>query len=184
MSDRKRNIILTGFMGSGKTTVGIRLSYRLRQQLVDTDRLIEKEEGRSISEIFAGQGEEAFRGMETATLKSLLETEGEQIISTGGGLPMREENRKLLKELGKVVFLRVRAETVMERLKGDDTRPLLHKENPMEEIRRLLEERNPVYQAAADITVDVDGKDFEEIVGEIAGRVGGEKETADENSCD
>ncbi|MFQ9637162.1 MAG: shikimate kinase [Eisenbergiella sp.] len=173
---------MTGFMGSGKTTVGIRLSYRLRQQLVDTDRLIERKRGRSISEIFAGQ-EEGFRRMEAA-LRSLLETEGEQIISTGGGLPMREENRMLLKELGTVVFLRVSAETVYERLKGDDTRPLLQKENPMEEIRRLLEIRNPVYQAAADITVDVDGKDFEEIIGEIAGIAGGEKETADENTCD
>ena len=170
MRDRNNNIILTGFMGSGKTTAGIRLSYRLRLPLLDTDKWIEKEEGRTISEIFALQGEETFRKMETSALRTLLELEGEQIISTGGGLPMREENRELLKKLGTVVFLRIKPETVYERLKGDNTRPLLKKADPMKEIRRLLELRNPVYQECADITVDVDGKDFEEIISEIIDR--------------
>ena len=146
MRDRNNNIILTGFMGSGKTTAGIRLSYRLRLPLLDTDKWIEKEEGRTIFEIFALQGEETFRKMETSALRTLLELEGEQIISTGGGLPMREENRELLKKLGTVVFLRIKPETVYERLKGDNTRPLLKKADPMKEIRRLLELRNPVYQ--------------------------------------
>lgn len=182
MRDRNNNIILTGFMGSGKTTAGIRLSYRLRLPLLDTDKWIEKEEGRTISEIFALQGEETFRKMETSALKTLLELEGEQIISTGGGLPMREENRELLKKLGTVVFLRIKPETVYERLKGDNTRPLLKKADPMKEIRRLLELRNPVYQECADITVDVDGKDFEEIISEIIDRTGKNKETDHENT--
>ena len=130
MRDRNNNIILTGFMGSGKTTAGIRLSYRLRLPLLDTDKWIEKEEGRTISEIFALQGEETFRKMETSALRTLLELEGEQIISTGGGLPMQEENRELLKKLGTVVFLRIKPETVYDRLKGDNTRPLLKKAGP------------------------------------------------------
>ena len=182
MRDRNNNIILTGFMGSGKTTAGIRLSYRLRLPLLDTDKWIEKEEGRTISEIFALQGEETFRKMETSALRTLLELEGEQIISTGGGLPMREENRELLKKLGTVVFLRIKPETVYDRLKGDNTRPLLKKAGPMKEIRRLLELRKPVYQECADITVDVDGKDFEEIISEIIDRTGKNKETDHENT--
>lgn len=164
---KKANIILTGFMGSGKTTLGVRLSYRLKQPFVDTDKWIEKEQERTVTEIFAQNGEAAFREMETETLRSLLQTGDGQIISTGGGLPMREENRELLKQLGRVVFLRVKPETVCGRLKGDTTRPLLQKENPEEEIRRLLTVRNPLYEEAADVTVDVDEKCSEDIVEEI-----------------
>ena len=155
MSRNKRNIILIGFMGSGKTTLGIRLSYRLRRPLLDTDRWIEKEQGMSVSDIFASYGEEGFRQLETQAVKSLLEAEPGQVISTGGGLPMREENQALLKQLGFVVFLRIRPETVCERL------------DPEGEIRRLLAVRNPIYEQAADRVVDVDGKDFEELLEEI-----------------
>lgn len=178
---RRADIILTGFMGSGKTTLGIRLSYRLKQPLVDTDKWIEKEQGRTITEIFARDGEEAFRRMETGALYSLLQTGGGQIIATGGGLPMREENRALLKKLGTVVFLRIRPETVCRRLKGDNTRPLLQKEDPREEIRRLLAVRNPLYEEAADVTVDVDAKSCEDIVEEILCHVR-ETGAADESS--
>lgn len=167
MSRNKRNIILIGFMGSGKTTLGIRLSYRLRRPLLDTDRWIEKEQGMSVSDIFASYGEEGFRQLETQAVKSLLEADPGQVISTGGGLPMREENQALLKQLGFVVFLRIRPETVYERLKGDTTRPLLQKPDPEGEIRRLLAVRNPIYEQAADRVVDVDGKDFEELLEEI-----------------
>lgn len=170
--EKNGNIILTGFMGSGKTTLGVRLSYRLKQPLVDTDKWIEKEQGRTITEIFAREGEEAFREMETEALRTLLQTEGGQIISTGGGLPMREENRKLLGRLGTVVFLRVKPETVCRRLKGDTTRPLLQKEDPEGEIRRLLALRNPLYEQAADVTVDVDEKSCEDIMEEILGHGG------------
>lgn len=173
MSDhiqKKENIILTGFMGSGKSTLGIKLSYRLRLPLLDTDKWIEKEQGKSITQIFAEDGEAAFREMETQALESILAAGGAQVISTGGGLPMREENRRILKKLGKVVFLRVKAETVCERLKGDTTRPLLQKEDPEAEVRRLLKIRNPLYEEAADLIVDVDGKDFEQILDEICTR--------------
>ena len=84
------NIILIGYMGCGKTTLGIRLSYHMRIPFVDTDKLIEKNEGREISEIFAQDGEEAFRQMETRTIQTLLQEKARKVISTGGGLPIRE----------------------------------------------------------------------------------------------
>ena len=98
-------------MGCGKTTVGIKLSYRLRRAMEDTDKLIEKEEGRTISEIFQTDGEAFFRELETKCLKKLITTARNMIISVGGGLPVREEYNVLFKELGTVVYLRANAET-------------------------------------------------------------------------
>ena len=108
------NIILTGFMGSGKTSVGIRLSYSLRRTMIDTDKWIEKKQGMTVSEIFAEEGEEAFRNMETKCLQELLKTTDHQIISVGGGLPVREENRQLLSRLGRVFYLKASPETIYE----------------------------------------------------------------------
>ena len=174
----KNNIILIGFMGSGKTSVGIRLSYFLKQTMIDTDKWIERCQQMSVSDLFALKGEEAFRAMEfrrvlfrsmeTDCLKELIRTVDQQIISVGGGLPMREENHGLLKILGKVVYLRVTPEVVYKRLKSDTTRPLLQVENPMERIRELLGVRAPVYEACADVVVDVSDKTFEQIIKEIA----------------
>ena len=136
----KDNIILTGFMGSGKTSVGIRLSYRMKQTMIDTDKWIEQRQKMSVSEIFAAYGESAFRKMETDCLKELIRTADHQIISVGGGLPMRKENHALLKELGKVFYLKITSEAVYERLKSDTTRPLLQVENPKEK-RKHVEEK-------------------------------------------
>lgn len=162
-----RNVILIGFMGCGKTTVGLRLSYRLRRTVIDTDKEIEREEKRTISDIFATDGEPCFRDMETACLKRLLENTDGQIISVGGGLPVREENRQLLRELGQVFYLRAKGETIYERLKGDITRPLLQGDDPMTKIETLLKERDSYYRAAADVVITVDGKSFGEILNEI-----------------
>lgn len=158
------NIILIGFMGCGKSTVGIRLSYKLRRIVEDTDKLIEKKAGISIKEIFATKGEPAFREMETECLKDLLSAKEEKIISTGGGLPMKRENHPLLKELGTVVYLRISPECVWERLKNDTTRPLLQCEDPLAKIKELLTMRAPVYEEAADIIFDVAGKDMEQVL--------------------
>lgn len=165
------NVILIGFMGCGKTTVGLRLSYKLRMPVIDTDKEIEREEKRSISDIFAADGEEYFRDRETAYLRKLQGSAGNRIISVGGGLPLREENRSLLHELGKVFYLRADAETIYERVKHDTTRPLLQGENPMTRIKTLLSERDAYYMAAADVVVDVDHKDFERILNEIEKQV-------------
>lgn len=162
------NVVLIGFMGCGKSSVAVKLSYRMKRQMTDTDKWIEKKEGRTIKEIFEQDGEEAFRSMETECLKQLKETAKNQIISVGGGTPVREENRALLKEIGKVVYLRARPETLCERLKNDTRRPVLAGEGELSErIRRLLEERKEVYEAAADLIVDVDGKPFGQVLFEI-----------------
>lgn len=161
------NVILIGFMGSGKTTVGLKLSYRLRRPVIDTDKEIEREEKRSISDIFATDGETYFRDKETAYLRKLVKNGGNQIISVGGGLPLREENRTLLHELGQVFYLKASARTIYERVKHDTTRPLLQGDNPQSKIRTLLGARDVYYRDAADVIVDVDDKDFEQILSEI-----------------
>lgn len=164
--------MLIGFMGSGKTSVGLRLSYRLRMPVEDTDKLIERREGLSVSEIFAEKGETYFRSRETELLRELAEKKYTGIFSVGGGTPVRPENRELLRRLGKVVLLRIRPETVYERLKGDTTRPLLQCDNPLEKIGRLLESRREAYESCADIIVDVDGRGMDEILEEIVKETG------------
>ena len=161
------NVILIGFMGSGKTTVGLRLSYRLRRPVIDTDKEIEREEQRTISDIFATDGEAYFRDRETAYLRKLIESANNQIISVGGGLPVREENRALLHDLGQVFYLCAKGDTIYERVKDDTTRPLLRGEDPLSKIRTLLNERDPYYREAADVVIAVDGKNFEQILNEI-----------------
>ena len=162
------NIILIGFMGCGKSSVGKRLAGSLGMDFIDTDVLIEEKQKRTISDIFAQDGERAFRDMETQCLHDLLgEKRNAYVLSVGGGLPIREENRQLLSKLGKVVFLRVTPDVVYKRLQNDTTRPLLQVEDPMERIRTLMEKRAPVYEACADVIVEVSGKSFEEIIEEI-----------------
>lgn len=158
---------MTGFMGSGKTSVGLKLSYRLRMMVEDTDKLIERREGRSIREIFAEQGEEYFRRLETALLKELTEQKLSRIYSVGGGTPVREENRRLLRKLGKVIYLRIRPETVYDRLKGDTSRPLLQCDNPLERIRELMESRREAYEACADVIIDADELEMDDILNQI-----------------
>lgn len=180
------NIILIGFMGCGKTTVGLKLSYRLRRTVVDTDKEIEREEKRTISDIFATDGEEYFRDRETACLRKMSGSIRNQIISVGGGLPLREENRQLMHELGMVFYLRARPETIYERVKHDTTRPLLQGENPQEKIRTLLAKRDGAYTEAADVIIDVDDKEFEQILCEIEENVSGfgVEEEKNEITCD
>ncbi|WP_026651638.1 shikimate kinase [Butyrivibrio proteoclasticus] len=162
------NIILEGFMGSGKTTVSRMLSDMLMMELMDTDKAIEDMAEISINDIFERYGEEEFRECETNLISYLVEdnTRG-MVLSLGGGLPMREVNRHLLKELGKVVYLRTKPETVYERVKDDTTRPLLAGDDPMGKIKELLSKRGSIYEEAADLIVDTDGKDPEDIAIEI-----------------
>ncbi|MFG6337235.1 MAG: shikimate kinase [Lachnospiraceae bacterium] len=161
------NIILIGFMGCGKSTVGLRLSYRLRRTIIDTDKEIEKEERRTISDIFATDGEAYFRDRETAILRKLKDGVNNQIISVGGGLPVREENRALLHELGQVFYLCAEGRTIYERVKDDTTRPLLQVDDPLTRINSLIKERDPYYRAVADVVITVDDRSFTEILDEI-----------------
>lgn len=165
---RERNLVLIGFMGSGKTSVGVKLSYRMKVSVEDTDKLIERREGRSIKDIFADSGEAYFRRRETELLRELTgKRQGQRIYSVGGGTPVNPENRPLLRRLGTVVWLRIKPETVYTRLKNDTTRPLLQCEDPLGRIRELIESRREAYQACADITVDVDGMEMEDILQKI-----------------
>ena len=169
---KQKNFVLIGFMGSGKTSVGLKLSYRLHTPVEDTDKMIETREGCTIGEIFANRGEEVFRQMETALLEELTQRNYKRIYSVGGGTPVREENRALLKQLGTVIYLRVRPETVYRRLKNDTTRPLLQCDNPLEKIRELLESRKDAYESCADIIVDVDDCDTEQVLTRIEKEIG------------
>ncbi len=162
-----KHVILIGFMGSGKSTVGFRLSYKLKKCLIDTDKLIEEREKMSISEMFAAKGESYFRQKETECLNSLFHELGSRVISLGGGTPMREENREIIKQLGKVIYLQASPDTIYQRVKHDTSRPLLQCENPKGRIEALLAERNPIYEGVADIIIHVDGKEMKDVVQEI-----------------
>jgi len=167
----KNNIIFIGFMGAGKTSIGMLYARENSREFVDTDSLIETREEMSISEIFDKFGEAVFRKKETDTLQLLLKTAENMVISVGGGLPLKAENHELLKKLGTVVFLKTTKDTVWERLQGDTTRPLLQGDQAKDQVEQLLNFRNPVYEKVADIVVLVDGKSFEEVLKEVEGKI-------------
>lgn len=173
MSQAKHNLILIGFMGAGKTSVGDCYAREYGLPIIDTDQRIEAAAGMAISKIFATRGEEAFRRLETGVLEELLAHTDHSIISVGGGLPLREENRILLKKLGCVVYLDVSPETVMDRIGRDvSDRPMLQGGDVESRIRGLLAMRRPVYLEASHVIVDVNGRSVEEIVEEIHCRAG------------
>ena len=162
-----KNIVLIGFMGSGKTTTGKALKEKTDMTFVDTDELIEAYEGCKISEVFADKGEAYFRRLENETLKNLLSSTDNKVISTGGGIVTNQANIPLLKQLGKVFYLRINPETVVERLEGDKTRPLLMGEDKLVKVEQLMTDRKELYEMAADKTIDTDGLSVSEIVGKI-----------------
>jgi shikimate kinase len=165
---KQEHLILIGFMGSGKTSMGLRLSYRLQMPVEDTDKIIAERNGKSISDIFAEQGESAFRQMETDLLREIREGKfSRRILSLGGGTPVQLQNQPLIRQCGTVIYLRIRPETVYERLKGDTSRPLLQCEDPLERIRKMIRERGPAYERCADLILDVDDKKQPELVEEI-----------------
>lgn len=162
------NIILTGYMGSGKTTVGRNIAKLKDYTFVDTDEMIVEQQQRSINEIFATDGEQAFRDMETALLRQLIDENREHmVVSTGGGMPLRAENRQLLSELGKVVYLKASPKTIYGRIKSDTTRPLLQCEEPMKRIEEMIAKREPLYEEGALLIVQVDELRQSEAASEI-----------------
>jgi shikimate kinase len=147
MSGTSKPIILIGFMGSGKTTIGKILAKKLGRDFIDTDELIEKEAGISISEIFKNYGEGYFRTLEREIISKVLENTN-SVIATGGGCVTQEKTRRLLKENGVVIWLNVVPETVLARTEDDITRPLLNKDKE-NKIYTLLFEREPFYRETA-----------------------------------
>ena len=162
-----QNIILIGFMGSGKTTVGKILAERLGIELIDTDKWIEQKQKISIKDIFAIHGEDYFRLLETELLKALCDTDEMKIIATGGGMPLREENQLLLQKMGNIVYLKADAETIYKRIRNDKNRPLLQTPDPKLKITELLSERTPIYEKIAEITIDTNNKTLNQVVDEI-----------------
>jgi shikimate kinase len=147
------NIILVGFMGTGKSAVGRQVAKRLRFQFIDTDAVITNRSGTEINELFEVHGEEHFRDLETGAIESLGGF-NRCVISTGGGAVLREENRRLMRELGFVVLLEAHPDTILDRVSRTSKRPLLNTNDPRSTIAALLAEREPAYRAAADFVVD------------------------------
>lgn len=151
-----KNIVLCGFMGCGKTTVGKRLAARNHMTFVDMDSYIEQQAGCTVSEIFTREGEAAFRAREHDACKTLGAASG-LVIATGGGAVLREDNVKALSQNGTIVLLSVSAPCVLKRLKNDRTRPLLQRKDKEAAVYALMKERAPLYAKAAAVTVDADG---------------------------
>ncbi len=163
-----KNLILEGFMGCGKSRIARELGRSLDREVIDTDDLIEHDQGKVISDIFKEQGEEAFRDMETETLRKLLSKEGSFVISLGGGMPVREENRRLLKELGTVVYLKADVDVLVARLeRGVEKRPMLAGYELRGRVQELISAREVFYDEAADIVVDIGQDDPQTICEKI-----------------
>ena len=162
-----KNVVLIGFMGSGKTTFGKALAQKLNMSFLDTDAYIEEQAGKPIAKIFEEDGEEYFRRLETEVLIRLRDTVSNTVFSTGGGMPLRNQNARLLKEIGRVYYLTAANQVIYDRVKDDSNRPLLQCENPYERICMLMKERAPLYEKAADVLVDTNSTDIEDVCGRI-----------------
>lgn len=160
------NIFFIGFMGVGKTTVSSYLSNLLNRKEIDIDQCIAKREKMKIPEIFKKYGEEYFRNCETEVLKDLNSEDG-VIISCGGGIVLKEENISLMKERGKIILLTSTPQTIFERVRYSDERPILNNNMNVDFISELMKKREEKYLHAADLIIDTDKKSIEEVCEEI-----------------
>ena len=170
----RRSVVLVGMMGAGKSSVGRRVALRLGIPFVDADTEIEKAAGMAITDIFAIRGEAEFRAGEARVILRLLEG-GPQVLATGGGAFINPDTRAAIAAKGISIWLKAEPDVLMKRIKRRQDRPLLHTADPAATLRKLLEEREPVY-ALADLTVQsrevTHDRIVDEIVGAVAGRVG------------
>lgn len=164
MQKEFKNVILTGMMGSGKTTVGKELATILNYNFVDLDEIIENKYGK-ITDIFSQKGEKYFRELETQELKN-LENQSNFVLSTGGGIILKDENIKILKDLGQVFYLSAKSETIYNRIKNQRHRPLLNTQNPKNTIEEILSKRLEKYEKSGEKII-TDNKNAKEIAGEI-----------------
>lgn len=160
------NIFLIGFMGSGKSTISSTIHEKFAMEAVEMDQIIAERNKMSISQIFETYGEAYFRKEETNLLAD-IQSKKNMIVSCGGGVPMRDVNVELMKQSGKIVFLKAEPETILDRVKDSHDRPLLENHKNVEYIADLMEQRRPKYEAAADIVVETDGKSAYDICEEI-----------------
>ena len=160
------NIVLIGFMGTGKSTISAYLSEQFGMEAIDMDQVISEREGMPISRIFEIHGEEYFRNAETNLLKE-LQTKKNVVISCGGGTPLREENVAEMKKNGKVVLLTAKPETIFNRVKDNHDRPLIENNKSVEFIEELMLKRKDKYIAAADVIIETDNKEKQQICHEL-----------------
>ncbi len=171
-----RNVVLFGFMGTGKTVAGKEVARRLGMRFIDMDEVIEEKEGSTISEIFARKGEAHFRKVELEVARELSRREG-LVIATGGGVVLDPSNVDTLQSSGTGICLTASPEVIYERVKGESHRPLLATEEPLEKIRGLLGYRAPFY-ARVKYRVDTSGLDVEKVVERILEIVKSNRESA------
>ena len=164
-----KNIILTGFMGTGKTAVGRRLAMLLNMELMDVDTEIEKSQQMTINEIFRQVGEPRFREIETEMIQKLSERK-DVIISTGGGAVLKQKNMDALRKQGIIISLMASPQTILKRTSHNSNRPLLKVEDPFEKIKELLNFRKPFYEKA-DILIDTEDKTPLQIAEEIIDKI-------------
>ena len=165
-----RNIFLIGYMGTGKSTVAAFISKEYGLDVMEMDEMLVQKEGMSISDIFRNHGEEYFREVETNLLKKICMLTN-QVVSCGGGVVLRSQNIEEMKKCGTIVLLSASPETILERVKGDSSRPLLQGNKNLAFIADMLEQRRPKYEGAADIIVQTDGKRVSDICKEIFDKI-------------
>lgn len=168
MKINKENIILIGFMGCGKTTIGEKLAYKLNYNFVDSDKQLQKEAGISINDIFKLYGENYFRKLENSIISSIAKLK-KQVIATGGGIIKNENNIKLLKKSGIILYLKASPEHIYNNIKNDTSRPLLQCEDKLAKIKELLGERENLYQMYCDISIEVSNHSIDNIINQIIG---------------
>lgn len=168
------NLVLIGYRGTGKTTVARHLGLSLGWPWLDADVELEFRAGKSISAIFADDGEEAFRDLETEVLTDLSRMD-QHVLALGGGAVLRDQNRQMISKLGKVVWLKATPTTILKRLTLDATtagrRPNLTTAGGRTEIEQLLAMRMPIYRECAHLEVDTEGKSPAEIAAEMIDRL-------------
>jgi shikimate kinase len=169
---KNNNVYLVGPMGAGKTTIGRLLAAELRLEFKDTDKEIEERSGVDIPWIFDMEGEGGFRKRETAMLAELVEQDA-ILLATGGGIVMKEENRRLLSKHGQVVYLYTSIEEQVKRTARDKNRPLLQTDDPGQVLTELMEKRDPLYRDVADIVFDTDGHSPKSVAHELAKQLSG-----------
>ncbi len=160
------NVALVGFMGTGKTSVGRHVAENLGFEFLDTDELIQSHTGRTIADIFAKDGETAFRALEKQIVRE-LSTRAKTVIATGGGLPTNAGNLAALKSYALVICLWASPEKIWERVRNQSHRPLLHDADPQKKIRELLAVREPFYKQA-DVLINTDLRSVREAAMQVA----------------
>ncbi|MBD3611750.1 MAG: shikimate kinase AroK [Hydrogenovibrio crunogenus] len=170
----RESIFLVGPMGAGKSTVGRFLADKLHYQFLDSDQVIEDKTGATIPMIFDIEGESGFRAREKAAIDDLTQ-QSEIVLATGGGAILNPENRKNLRSRGFVVYLKSSVDSLVQRTRHDRNRPLLQTENPEQVLRKLIEERGPLYEEVADLVIQTEQVSVHRVVKQILDKLAEQK---------